>query len=244
MRSTSLRRLVTVVAALLPLALLPGVASATMAAPGPARGAPTGPILPVAAPLPPARQIYVLGDSLTVGTLVYGDPGYLRTAATAARLALQPAPSAKVGRTVAEGLAILRARNDLPGTVLVALGTNDWTSSAAEASSWVRAVRAAVGPDVTLYWVNLSMSGRTYAPSVVRINQGLLDGVRADNARQQRDGRDGASRVLDWRSFAVDHRVVNGRDGVHYPLTGYRQRAAFYVGAVTDAEGFADYVLA
>jgi len=244
MRSTSLRRLVAVVSALLPLVLLPGVASASMVAPGPSRGAPTGPLVPAPPPLPPAHQIYVLGDSLTVGTLVYGDPGYLRAAASSAHLALKPAPSAKVGRRVAEGVEILRAQRDLPGAVLVALGTNDWTSSAADAAGWVRTVRSIVGPHVRLYWVNVSMTGSRYAAAVARIDQGLLDGVRADNARLQRDGADGASRVLDWRSFALDRGIANGSDGIHYPLEGYRQRAAFYVGAVTGAPAYTDYVLA
>jgi hypothetical protein len=236
-------RVALIASALLSTVLVPGVASASLSLPAPSKGASTGPTSPLPASLPPARQVFVLGDSLTVGTLQYGDPGYLRSAASAAHLALWPAPSAKVGRRVDEGLAILRGQHGL-STVLVALGTNDWTASSAEASSWVRTVRSLVGPGATIYWVNISMTGPKYAASVARINAGLLGGVRADNARLAASGATGASRVLDWRSFVLDEAIANGSDGIHYPLDGYRHRAAFYVGAITGDPAYSAYVIA
>jgi hypothetical protein len=191
------------------------------------------------APVPPADpRVYVQGDSLTVGTLAYGSPSYLRSAWAAAGLTLSPSPSAKVGRKVAEGLAILEATGPIHGTVVIALGTNDFGASPTTAAAWVSSARSILGPGTTFFWVNLRMTGSRFA-NQARVNAGLLQGVREDTAHQL--ARHGAGRafVLDWSTFAADHHVDNRPDGIHYSMGNYQIRARFYA---QSAAGDPDYL--
>ncbi len=201
-----------------------------------ARPDPVGVVTPTprpavrAAPRPVApapSHVYVFGDSLTVGTIVYGSPSYLSTAMHDAHLVLAARPSAKVGRTVGEGLALLPSVPDGRRTVLIALGTNDMRASADTAASWIRRARELLGPDVEIFWVNLRLTGARFSHQT-QVNAGLLAGVRADDARQLADGHAGRSHVLDWFSYARDHHVGNQHDGIHYSLPNYRIRATFY----------------
>jgi len=214
------------------LTLAPTVPSAAATA----RPDPVGAVTPtphpavraVPRPVAPApSRVYVFGDSLTVGTIVYGSPSYLSAAMHAVHLTLAVRPSAKVGRRVGDGLALLPSVPSGRRTVLIALGTNDVHASAAASATWIRRSRELLGPDVEIFWVNLRLTGTRFR-NQTEVNAGLVDGVRADDARQAAAGHVGRSHVLDWSSFARDHHVSNRPDGIHYSLPDYRTRAVFY----------------
>jgi lysophospholipase L1-like esterase len=208
-----------------------GVALALSSFPAPAAQAPAA-----ASPL----RITVVGDSLTVGTLIYGEPSYLRRALHAASIRLQPRPSAKVGRGVPEGLRILARTRDLPRVVLIELGTNNWRSGSAEAARWIARARSIVGPDRDIYWVNLRMVGSRFA-SHRSINRGLLRGVGRDNAAAAASGALGRSAVLNWKRYSRWNGVRPGRDGIHYSPSGYRMLARFIAGSLAQRPAYAGF---
>lgn len=165
----------------------------------------------------PAPRVFVLGDSLTVGTEPWLGAALRRHGWTLTGV------SARVGRPVAEGLRILRARAArLPSTVLVALGTNDFGAGRADVTRWLRTVRSIVGAR-RVVWVDLCLDDRT-APR--------LRGWRRTNAALDAVAPLYGVEVADWCAFAARHHVVNGPDGVHYGPHAYRERAAFYAVAL------------
>jgi hypothetical protein len=173
-----------------------------------------------------AQRAYVLGDSLT-----YKARKHLAPALDARGWESNPATDSRIGRMVAEGLSILAARTDLPDTVLIALGTNDWLSSAAQSASWIAAARKIIGPQRTLIWVNLDMTGEKYG-NYVTVNQGLLEGAARDNRQLKKQSASGRTYIADWAAFAADHRITHSKDGVHYKDGANRQRMEFYAGAL------------
>jgi hypothetical protein len=197
---------------------------------------------PVRDLVPQDARVWVLGDSLTSGTLMYGDPRYLVAEMDRRDRELSPRPSTRVGRTVAEGMAVLDARTGLPDDVLIALGTNDWLASSTTAAGWIAKARRIVGPHRDLYWVNLAMTGSARDAGERRINSGLLSGVRADNATMRSQGRPGRSFLLEWNAFARDKGIPNTRDGIHYTVSGYAARARFMAGTLAGSTYYAPYV--
>ena len=191
-------------------------------------------------PRPDAR-VFVLGDSLTLGTLIYGSPSHLVNAARDDGLALTPRPNARVGRRVGEGLAIL-SHVGAHRTVLIALGTNDLSATSAQAASWIRTARRLAGPTATIFWVNLRLTGAQFRFQT-RVNAGLLAGVRRDRTAQELVGATGRAYVLDWSRYAQLHRIANGRDGIHYSPLNYAKRADFYTGCIAGVASFHAYVL-
>jgi hypothetical protein len=197
---------------------------------------------PTEALLPAPSPVHVIGDSLTVGTIVYGSPSYLRSAMGHAHLTLAAAPSARVGRRVDEGLALLTGVPQGRRTVLIALGTNDIGASARTAASWIRRAREVLGPEAEIFWVNLQLTGPRFH-NQTRVNAGLLAGARDDNARQVASGSVGRTHVLDWYSYARDHGVANRPDGIHYCPANYRVRATFYAESLAADSHFLRYRL-
>ena len=164
-----------------------------------------------------ASEVFVLGDSLTVGV-----QPYLRRELARKGWRLTGV-DARVFRTTAEGLRILRTKaRRLPDTVLVALGANDVNATRAQVTEWVRSARSIVG-DRRLIWINLHVD-IDKAPSQKRyavINDAL------ETAAQQYDVE-----IADWHAWVKGHRVPMQADGVHYTGTGYRKRASFYARVV------------
>ena len=187
-------------------------------------------------------RLDVQGDSLTVGTLDECEVPCLPAAAAARGMRLSPAPSARVGRSVDEGLALLAHTEHLPARVLIALGTNDWEAGDSTAAHWIQRARATVGPSSDIFWVNLAMEGHRYR-LFTEINAGLLTGVTADNLHQRRIRASGRSYVLDWYAYTRARQVHPGSDGVHYSGAIYSLRARFYAGAVAGAPGYLAYRL-
>jgi hypothetical protein len=175
---------------------------------------------PVVAPPPQsaaAPELFVVGDSLTVGA----EP-WLADAVRARGWRLTGV-DARVGRTVPEGLAVLRKHaraGTLPATVLVALGTNNLGASAADIETWMSTARGIVGDERQLGWVNISVA----APRAERAAE--IDTALAASARRWN------VQVLDWNGWARRNGITNKADGIHYEDGAYRLRALFYAAAL------------
>jgi len=163
------------------------------------------------------RRVFVVGDSLTVGT----EP-WLRSALRHVGWRLTGV-NARVGRPVAEGLHILRQhKKSLPPTVVVALGTNDLGTPPSEVAAWLRTARSIVGQR-RLVWVNLCLAS----------GSARLAGYRQINTALRKAAPRFHVQVADWCSFATHHRIKPGPDGIHYLTAGYQQRARFYASVVS-----------
>lgn len=190
------------------------------------------------APRTPAevKTAYILGDSLT-----YKARRYLEPALSSQGWQSNPATDSRIGRMVSEGLSILTDQQELPDTVLIALGTNDWLATTAQAASWIAQARAILGPDRTIIWVNLDMAGEKYS-NFVNVNQGLLEGAQRDNRQLKRQQAAGRTYVADWYSFAQDRHIKHSRDGVHYKQGANKQRMEFYAGVLSQAQDYLPYL--
>ncbi|HET7652472.1 MAG TPA: hypothetical protein VFK42_05495 [Acidimicrobiales bacterium] len=194
------------------------VAPASPGAPLPTTIAPAPP--PVVAPprrSSAAPEVFVVGDSLTVGI----EP-WLADAVRARGWRLTGV-DARVGRTVPEGLAVLKKRvraRTLPSTVIVALGTNNLGASDADIESWVSAARSIVGDERQLGWVNLSVA----PPRAERARE--IDAALATSSRRWN------VQILDWYGWTHRNGITNKADGIHYEDGVYRLRALFYAAAL------------
>lgn len=183
----------------------------------------------------PAQLVYVLGDSLTFKARKYLGDALERHGWGATVV------DARNGRMAEEGLTILAQADDLPDTILVALGTNNWLASRAEAAGWIEETRAIIGPRRTLVWVNVQMDGERFR-NYVNVNRGLVKGAKRDNRTLRATGEVGRTYVADWASFATDRRIRHNHDGVHYKAGGYRQRVDFYGAVLTRSPNVLEYL--
>ena len=163
-----------------------------------------------------SNPVFVVGDSLTVGTEPWLRAAFARSGWTLAGV------DARVGRAVPEGLGILKARTHLPPTVIVALGTNDLGASPASVSAWLRTARHIVGRRRVI-WVNLCLSPR---------RNPALGGYLRINAALARFAPRFGIEVADWCAFATRRGISPGPDGIHYSPSAYQQRARFYAKSV------------
>lgn len=152
-----------------------------------------------------------------------------------------PATDSRIGRMVGEGMAILESQVDLPGTAVIALGTNNWYATSAEAAKWIREARQIVGPERTLIWVNIDMVGAKYS-NFPQVNAGLLAGAQSDNESLDKSDAAGRTYIADWLAYAFDNRIRHSHDGVHYKRGAYRQRMAFYAGVLAGDPAFLAYL--
>lgn len=167
--------------------------------------------------VPADRRVFVVGDSLTEGA----EPWL--GAAVAARGWTLTGIDARVGRTVPEGLAVLRRRaRSLPPTVIVALGTNNLGASAADVEKWVSSARHIAGAGRRVVWVNLAVAG----------SPGRVERGREINAALTDASRRWDVDVLDWAAWTRRNGVTTKVDGIHYEDGAYRLRALFYAGAL------------
>lgn len=183
------------------------------------------------------RDVYVVGDSLT-----YKARRYFASALAEQGWRANPASESRIGRMVEEGLDVLRAEKELPETVLIALGTNNWLATRADAATWISEARAIVGPDRRLIWVNLHLEGERYV-NFTEVNRGLRNGARSDNATLRKDGAAGRTYIADWYSFATTRGIPHSKDGVHYKQGASRQRMSFYAGVLADDPAYAPYLV-
>lgn len=204
-----------------PAAWTTTTAASTVVSPAaepPATVAPAPP--PVVAPPRQSTAVpalLVVGDSLTVGAAPW------LTDAVRARGWRLTDVDARVGRTVPEGLAVLKKRaraGTLPSTVIVALGTNNLGASDADIEAWVSTARSVVGDARQLAWVNISVA----APRAERAYE--IDTALAASARRWN------VQVLDWYGWTRRNGITNKADGIHYEDGVYRLRALFYAAAL------------
>ena len=163
------------------------------------------------------RGILVYGDSLAVGVQPY--------ATAAFKGAGLPAPTVvgKVGMRASTGIANLRARcSQLPSTVIISLGTNDFWLSSSAAEGWINSMVACAGPNRTIIWVNTYLGTRLAAYAGHRnINRGLLRAAaKHPNVY-----------LIDWASYVASRAVRLHSDGVHPDASGYRKRALLLANA-------------
>ena len=156
--------------------------------------------------------IFVIGDSITV-------------------MASGPDPwpggwevDAVSGRTTPEGIAVAQAA-DLAGrsAVIVALGSNDHSDSAAAFGVKIDQMIEAIGPGPTVIWVNVDAQTSTLANAGPGVNAALT----AATARHVN------LRVADWNQYVQTLAGTPGLragDGVHYDSKGSSLRRAWMLG--------------
>ena len=165
--------------------------------------------------IPASQSVLVVGDSLTANSLPWL-PDELRGVHWVAT-----AIDAVHGRKTAQGLAVLAAHgNDLPPTVLIALGTNDLAATPADVNGWVQQARSLVG-NRRLIWVNLHMAERPEFANYHNINAELASAAARYHVE-----------LADWAAWSTAMGVQHLGDGIHYPAPGDQQRAHFYAGVL------------
>jgi lysophospholipase L1-like esterase len=152
------------------------------------------------------KRVFVIGDSLAVGTKPYlgRDLGGWRVRT-----------SASISKNTVHGAQELAGRRrHLPPVVVASLGTNDDPHGASSFEHSVATALGAVGKHGCLVWPNIvrpAVGGATYAG----FNR-VLDRLAAkhDNLR-----------IVDWVAMVAHNRGWIGSDGVHPDATGYLARA-------------------
>jgi lysophospholipase L1-like esterase len=154
------------------------------------------------------RQVFVEGDSLTVGVAEFLPPLLTEAGWTVI-------VDAQVGRATATGVSILSQRaSEIGGTLVVALGTNDDPDPSAFAAKIDQVMIIAAGRRVI--WVTVARTG--------------WDGLdRALIAAQYRWSN---LHVIDWRPVIASYPSLEAGDGIHLTTAGYQLRAEFIAGAI------------
>jgi hypothetical protein len=166
-------------------------------------------------------QVLVVGDSLAVGTeapLAQLLPGW------------RIVTSADTDRHTAAGVAEIVSRGNLPGVIVVSLGTNDNPSETARFAGEVGAVMDAAGPSRCVIWANIARppyAGVSYAG----YNRVL---TRLSLSRPNLI-------LADWAGIARSQPGVLGSDGVHATASGYAIRAQAIAGAIASCGGVRAY---
>ncbi len=167
------------------------------------------------------RRVLLIGDSLTRESRT-------ATARTLRAHGWTPTFRCWGSRRLDWGIAqVTRARQlrELPGVVVVALGTNDisWVDEATTARR-VDTLLDRLGPRRTVLWVDLHLTRSAWLDArAARFNAML----RAQARRRPN------LTVVGWHAVANAHHI-RGWDGIHYGPDGYRLRAQV-VGRAVDA---------
>lgn len=169
--------------------------------------APTGPSAARSGRHTVGKRLFVVGDSLAVGTRPYL-PHYLH--------GWRIRSSVSISKHAPEGASELARRHrGLPPVVVASLGTNDDPHAVSSFEGSVRKSLRAVGKHGCVVWPNIvrpAVAGATYAG----YNR-VLDRIARRNDHL---------RVVDWAAIAAHNRGWFGPDGVHPVATGYTVRAA------------------
>ena len=161
------------------------------------------------------RTVYVVGDSLAEGTAPYL-PSLLP------HWSLRQ--SYAVGRTLSEGIVLLRAeRPRLAHVVVVSLGTNDDPRRISEFRVRLGEILAIAGPSRCVIWTNI-----VRPPTAGTSYDGLNRALSAATATHPN------LVVVDWQALVRAHPAWLRADGVHATAAGYRGRAAAIAAAVKD----------
>ena len=169
---------------------------------------------------PSSADVFVIGDSLSVG-----DWCVARSAATEYSVrGLVAAVDARQSRFSATGLSIIRgAQAALPLQIVFALGTNDVIGGAPVASfrTTVESVIRIAGLGRRVHLVTVHSSRHTEAAQ--RYNDEIW-GIAARHPNVS---------VIDWAGVLGDRPALLAPDGVHLSVAGYRARASFIAGEVS-----------
>ena len=169
--------------------------------------------------------LYVVGDSLTVGTEAFGS---LSKKVNALGIWTNVTMDAKVGRKASLGASVIRKGVSSSTTaIVVALGTNDMISKPETwYPRWVIDIVMQNTRDLPVLWVNVefSQTGRSdWRARGVRFNKELrLAKLRYPNLT-----------IADWNTAFTPKsksRFIN--DGVHLSVSGYKTRSSFMVPAI------------
>ena len=169
--------------------------------------------------------LYVVGDSLTVGTEAFGS---LSKKVNALGIWTNVTMDAKVGRKASLGASVIRKGVSSSTTaIVVALGTNDMISKPETwYPRWVIDIVMQNTRGLPVLWVNLefSQTGRSdWRARGVRFNKEL----RAAKLRYPN------LTIADWNTAFTPKsksRFIN--DGVHLTVSGYKTRSSFMVPAI------------
>ena len=167
-----------------------------------------GGVVASSAPARPAtRSVFVDGDSLAVGTMLFLSrflPGWTIR------------ESIHVSRHAYEGLTPVKARGPaLERVVVVDLGTNDDPSRVSVFTRAVRQILQAAGPSRCVVW-----------PTINRPPYHGISWEAFNRALRRLAAENDNLRVYDWAAAARAHPSWFGADGVHPSFAGYRVRAA------------------
>jgi lysophospholipase L1-like esterase len=167
------------------------------------------------------HHIYIIGDSLTVGPQMFAS---LSRRVTRTKNWSSTRVNAKVGRTIPQGITVLKkVRFRTPTAIVVALGTND-VLSRREASYPRRIIdnfmQAAQGRPVL--WMNVEFS-RTRPDWRSR-------GVRFNRELRKATSRWPNLQIADWdKHFSPKGPSRFIQDGIHLTVSGYKTRTSFMV---------------
>lgn len=174
------------------------------------------------------RRVLIIGDSLTRESRTLTAAGMRRNGWT-------PTFRCWGSRRLDWGIdQVVRARHigQLPGHVIVALGTNDISWETQETTERrVRALLDRLGPRRTVLWVDLHLTRSAWLDARAAWFNDLLRRL----ARQRPN-----LTVVHWHTVARA-KGVRGWDGIHYGPHGYRLRARTVLAAL-DAAGRRDPV--
>ena len=166
--------------------------------------------------------LYVVGDSLTVGTEAFGS---LSKKVNALGIWTNVTMDAKVGRKASLGASVIRKGVSSSTTaIVVALGTNDMISKPETwYPRWVIDIVMKNTRGLPVLWVNLefSQTGRSdWRARGVRFNKELrLAKLRYPNLT-----------IADWNTaFTPKSKSKFINDGVHLTVSGYKTRSSFMV---------------
>jgi len=157
------------------------------------------------------RRVFVEGDSLTVGMSV-DLPTMLDAAGWTVTI------DAQIGRATAAGVSVLAQRADeIGGTLVVGLGTNDLPDPAAFSDRIDEVMTVATGRRVI--WVTVARQGWDGLDEVLIAAQSRWTNLH----------------VIDWRPVIAQLPTMQAGDGIHLTEEGYRLRAAFVAAAIEAA---------
>ena len=172
-------------------------------------------------------QVYVQGDSLTVGII-----DALPTLLPANKLIV----SARIGRTVGEGMGLLRAyarKPGLPQVIVVQLGLNNDPAQTSVFTAMIAQTMAAAGSSRCVIWVNLYHRTTTLVGKR-RVSANIFTQTNTLMARAA--ARYKRLSIVDWASAAQRHPEWTSYDGIHPGPIGLASFAQMIAGAVKNCE--------
>jgi hypothetical protein len=175
------------------------------------------------APSGPVSGIYVLGDSLSVGT-----EAPLARLGDANNFAVTT--EATTGISAGNTAANAYSANPAPAgsVVIIGLGTNNNQSDPGAFARAIDSVMNVIGATNRVYWLTID----------IRDPENLAAGTTAEALNQEiraAQARWANLRVADWAGYAASNGISPGGDGIHYSSNGYEQRAEYIMGLATSA---------